>query len=407
MLWIFISLLPILILPIPGLPLIFTTPKAILLTLFSLIILLLLIKQKTLEKSTESKLLFLYLTLVFIASLAAFKPVLALTGIAERAGRFEGFITLFFYGVLFIAAKNHLQVKRKNVMFFLTIQSIVALYAILQFYKIDPLVTYLNYQVGTYSTIGNQNFLGSFCVTLLILSSGLFLMDKKPTTLLISAIFFGGFLASNTRGCWVAFAVILVLSLGLLFKKRFIGAYFTLLFSFYAVFFLMNYTNKNHLVGRAKSIEYQITVESETAGSGRVQIWYMSKEAILANPIFGTGPENLKEYFFQSNNERFNIYAKRTGKTVDKAHSEVLHIMAVSGIPAALVYLSFLIVIYWKNRKFILHHNSTTILAFAVSTYLVQALFNISVIAVAPLFWILLGVYARGKPIQKEDFFSH
>ena len=407
MLWIFISLLPILILPIPGLPLIFTTPKAVLLSLFSLIILLLLIKQKTLEKSTESKLLFVYLTLVLIASLAAFKPVLALTGIAERAGRFEGFITLFFYGILFIAAKNHLQVKRKNVMFFLTVQSIVAFYAILQFYEIDPLVTYLNYEVGTYSTIGNQNFLGSFCVTLLILSSGLFLMDKKPTTLLIAAIFFGGFLASNTRGCWVAFAIILVLSLGLLFKKRFIGAYFTLLFSFYAVFLFMNYTNQNHLVGRAKSIEYQITVESETAGSGRVQIWYMSKEAILANPLFGTGPENLKEYFFQSNNERFNIYAKRTGKTVDKAHSEVLHIMAVSGIPAALVYLSFLIVIYWKNRKFILHHNSTTILAFAVSTYLVQALFNISVIAVAPLFWILLGVYARGKPIQKEDFFSH
>ena len=48
---------------------------------------------------------------MFIASLAAFKPVLALTGIAERAGRFEGFITLFFYGVLFIAAKNNLQVN--------------------------------------------------------------------------------------------------------------------------------------------------------------------------------------------------------------------------------------------------------------------------------------------------------
>ena len=95
----------------------------------------------------------------------------------------------------------------------------------------------------------------------------------------------------------------------------------------------MNYTNQNHLVGRAKSIEHQFTVESEAAGSGRVQIWYMSKEAIWANPIFGTGPENLKEYFFQSNNERFITYGKRTGKTVDKAHSEVLHIMAVTGIP--------------------------------------------------------------------------
>jgi len=407
LLWVFVSLLPILILPIPGLPLIFTTPKAILLTVFSIILLLLLIKQRHKEDRIESKLLFIYLGLVFIASIMAYKPVLALTGIAERAGRFEGFITLFFYGVLFIAAKNNLQVKRKNIMFFLTVQSIVALYAILQFYNINPLVTYMNFEIGTYSTIGNQNFLGSFCVTLLILSSGLFLMDKKPTTLLITAIFFGGFLASNTRGCWIAFAVILVFSLFLLAKKRFIGAYFSLLLSFYAVFLIMNYTNQNHLVGRAKSIEHQFTVESEAAGSGRVQIWYMSKEAIWANPIFGTGPENLKEYFFQSNNERFIIYGKRTGKTVDKAHSEVLHIMAVSGIPAALVYLCFLLAIYWKNRKFILHHNSSTILAFTVSAYLVQALFNISVIAVAPLFWIILGVFARGQLIQKDDFFSY
>jgi len=81
--------------------------------------------------------------------------------------------------------------------------------------------------------------------------------------------------------------------------------------------------------------------------------------------------------------------------------------MAVSGIPAALVYLCFLLAIYWKNRKFILHHNSSTILAFTVSAYLVQALFNISVIAVAPLFWIILGVFARGQLIQKDDFFSY
>jgi putative inorganic carbon (HCO3(-)) transporter len=81
--------------------------------------------------------------------------------------------------------------------------------------------------------------------------------------------------------------------------------------------------------------------------------------------------------------------------------------MAVTGIPAALVYLSFLLAIYWKNRKFIFHHNSSTILAFTVSAYLVQALFNISVIAVAPLFWIILGVFARGQLIQKDDFFSH
>ncbi len=36
------------------------------------------------------------------------------------------------------------------------------------------------------------------------------------------------------------------------------------------------------------------------AGSGRVQIWKMTIDAIQENPILGTGPENLKEHFIQN-----------------------------------------------------------------------------------------------------------
>ena len=83
----------------------------------------------------------------------------------------------------------------------------------------------------------------------------------------------------------------------------------------------MNYTRKNHISGRAKSIESQISTKKE-AGSGRVQIWQMTIKAIEENPILGTGPENLKEHFIRTNNEGFLAYKKRTGKTVDKAHSD-------------------------------------------------------------------------------------
>jgi hypothetical protein len=37
------------------------------------------------------------------------------------------------------------------------------------------------------------------------------------------------------------------------------------------------------------------------------------------------------------------------------------------------------------------------VISFAILAYFIQSLFNISVIAVAPLFWILLGLLAGNK----------
>lgn len=401
-----LALLPIVILPFKGLPSVFTTIKAPLLSIFSIILLIFLIKERTKLKSIELKLLILYLGLVFIASLAAHKPLLALTGASPTAGRFEGFITLFFYAVIFIAARNHLVVNRKNLFYYLSVQGIVAFYSILQFHGIDPLVHYLNFREGCYSTIGNQNFFGSYVVTLLILSSGLFIMDRRPQTLLLCLLFFGGLLACNTRGCWLAFLAILGMSLFILTQKKHVLPFVILLFSFTSVALTMNYTGQNHIMGRAMSIEQQISTEEE-AGSGRVQIWKMTIQAIRENPILGTGPENLKEHFIRTKNDGFLAYKKRTGKTVDKAHSEILHITAVSGIPAAIIYVVFIFTIYWKNRKQVFQINSSSIIMLTVSVYLLQALFNISIISVAPLFWVLLGVFSRAELIRETQFHSN
>ena len=130
----------------------------------------------------------------------------------------------------------------------------------------------------------------------------------------------------------------------------------------------------------------------------------MTLKAIGENPILGTGPENLKEHFNRTNNEGFLAYKKRTGKTVDKAHSEILHIAAVSGIPAAIIFVLFLATLFWKKRRFIFNFNSSTILAMCITVYFIQSLFNISIITVAPLFWVLLGVFSREASISKDKF---
>ncbi|MDA7762933.1 O-antigen ligase family protein [Crocinitomicaceae bacterium] len=398
-------MLPIVILPFKGLPSIFVTIKAPFLSICSIAILVFLIKEKTKLKSLEVKLLLLYLGFVLTASLAAHKPLLALSGASETAGRFEGFITLFFYAIIFIAARNHLLINRKNLFFYLSVQGIVAFYSILQFYGIDPLVHYLNFRKGCYSTIGNQNFFGSYVVTLLTLSCGLYIMDRRPQTLFLCVLFFGGLLACNTRGCWLAFLSVVILSLFLLSKKKYRTPFITLLGVFTLVVLTMNYTRENHIKGRAMSIENQISMKEE-AGSGRVQIWKMTLKAIGENPILGTGPENLKEHFNRTNNEGFIAYQKRTGKTVDKAHSEILHIAAVSGIPAAIIFILFLTTLFWHKRRILFNFNSSTILAMCITVYFLQSLFNISIITVAPLFWVLLGVFSRAKTIKQSEFQS-
>ena len=98
---------------------------------------------------------------------------------------------------------------------------------------------------------------------------------------------------------------------------------------------------------------------------------------------------------------------KEQEKLLIKHIVKILHITAVSGIPAAILLVSFIIVIFWKNRRSIFKLNSSTILFFAILTYLLQAQFNISIISVAPLYWVLLGVFARENLINKHEFYSN
>ena len=393
-LWVLVTLLPIIIIPIKGLPDIFNVAKAPILSIGVIYIIFHLIKVRELKKTTINIVLIAYLSCVFIASLLAYKPILALSGVSSTAGRFEGFLTLFFYAVLFYASKEHMRLTHKNIRFFLSVQSLIALYAIAQFFKIDPLVEYLNYTKGSYATIGNQNFLASWTLLILVIAVGFYMKYRKHIYVIFPALFFGALLASNTRGAWLALVVVGFASLYFLRFKETRRYHIAAFCSFLLVLLTMNFLSESKIQKRTKTIKSEININNEWAGSGRALIWKMSCDIIKEHPFFGAGPENLKEALKQTKNKRSHVYGKLTGHTVDKAHNDFLHIAAVSGLPALVLYLLFIALIFKENISSIMRLSTKSVIAFAVLAYAIQSLFNISVIAVAPLFWVSLGLFA-------------
>ena len=136
-------------------------------------------------------------------------------------------------------------------------------------------------------------------------------------------------------------------------------------------------------------------MNNEYGGSGRLKIWEITGLVIQDHPFLGTGPENLKTVIHAEHKKEINAYYRVKGTSVDKAHNEFLHIAAVTGIPSLIIYITILSLIFIQNGKYIVQSNLKTLLLLTILAYLIQAFFNISVIAVAPIFWITLGLFAQ------------
>ena len=138
--------------------------------------------------------------------------------------------------------------------------------------------------------------------------------------------------------------------------------------------------------------------EKSALGSGRMIIWKIALEELTFVPILGTGPDALVDGLKENYTDDYVKFIVNTHMQIDKAHNEYLQIAVTLGIPALIVYLTFIAQILASARKNIFKNNATFILFIPIVSYLVQAFFNISTIGVAPVFWALLGL------IQSQQF---
>ena len=128
---------------------------------------------------------------------------------------------------------------------------------------------------------------------------------------------------------------------------------------------------------------------NENYGTKRVEIWRQTIEEVPKYLIHGIGIDNFSLIK--------NGYPVMIGyNAYDKAHNEYLQILITEGIFSLISYLLLFgfilikgIISSFKNKK--------VYLLLPVLGYLVQAFFNISVIEVAPIFYICLGLLIERK----------
>ena len=150
-------------------------------------------------------------------------------------------------------------------------------------------------------------------------------------------------------------------------------------------------------------VDYPETINlftgKEKLGSARGYIWSRSIPLIKNNLILGSGPDTFI-YQFPQNDLIGKYYTYDTPNIIiDKPHNLYLQIALNDGLIALIAFLFIMLVYVFDSIRlysFKRDYNNDQILGIAtclsVVGYLFAGIFNDSVIDVAPIFWIVLGV---------------
>lgn len=372
----------------------FYFPRYIMLGILSILCLLVLIKEKNIKLSVAYIPLALYVICILISSVTASNSQTALLGLFgcqavpvhgeenvftfANTARFTGFSTILCCIIMYLTAyktgKND-----KYIDCMIGCAAIVGIIAVLQHFGVN-IVPHEVYREGAkpYGTIGNANFMATYFAFILPAVIYRFIETKNKWWLFSLSLIYAGLFVSGTRGAWLSFCVSLLIMGIYYFNKKRIKSFFIVCLCVAIVTSFLLITDSGLLKSKVKSIPDNITSGlrlDDTAGSRRIYTWKQVIKLIPKNWAFGVGPDNL-------------IYCGiwMGSKVVDKAHNIYLETAVTMGIPALIAYLWFLSFFLrkWKTDKGFMFFTM-------ILTYMIQGFFNIDVIMVLPLFWMILG----------------
>jgi putative inorganic carbon (HCO3(-)) transporter len=360
----------------------------------------------------------LILLLAFIACISycfAIDKTMALYG---SYGRNEGLFSLLTYYSIFLLASTIPKKNQKVIIYTLLFTGIIQIIiGTIQTLRINNVFGYdrsmnwsNNFKFAS-GTIGNPNFYSTYILMCLMYVYGCLIKSKDKFNIIFNAIltiiFSYGLIIGNTSSCIISFLLVLICTLIRKINKNNILKVVTIfLCTIIVLVFCFNILNKlcnNRIYSTLKNNVTEITtifqegITDET-GNGRIYIW---KETIKKVPRYiytGIGIDN-----FSLINDGYYICTKvgKKNQCFDKAHNEYLQILITEGIFALIIYLlflSYIIYVFCKNKKYNDFHFYGLSLAFI--SYLIQAFFNISVIPVAPVFYLMMGFIISKK--EKE-----
>lgn len=345
------------------------------------------------KKITYADIIIYFLIILAIISTVSAQDVKI--SIFGELNRNEGLLTLLNYYFLFLNVKNINEKKYKEriINLFVILGIFQVIYSMLQVYTDFSFIKHFSKSHMAMGLCGNPNFLGSYMVILVLITSTLYLIKNKNIYLILSCLFVLGLYLANSTGPFIGFVLAFLFLIIVKFKKIKLTNLFKIIILFILIFFINDYlVNKKYTKistdYRNYNIKYDI-VDTATNikesnkeynyGSSRFKLWEDLIPIAKEYYLFGAGLDNLKV-----------VYPKNNGLVYDKAHNVYFQILITNGIFALSLYCILCLIIFIKGFKL----KDAFYIAIYISFvgYCIQAFGNISVIDVAPYFFIILGL---------------
>ncbi len=322
-----------------------------------------------------------------------------------EARRAEGFLSLLSYAALFLFAENFLQHEKARRLALASLTAagiIVAAYGLLQFSGLEVLPRdFIRLKWDRpFSTIGNPIFLGSFLLLLLPLPL-YFFPRTGPAGKIISAssslFFLATLILTGSRGTWLGLIFLLGLFFTLqknsLLRRGFLAAAIVLLILL-AVY--ANFSGLNLL----ERIEQAFADSEENTLMQRLYIWRTAMSPLFERPLFGWGPDGFADAFPQNaGEESLRLFGSLV--YVDKAHNDLLQTAVTLGLVGLSAYLFLLGRFFWLALR---EHHKDDLLVYSLPAllgYWISLELSFSVVSVAPVFWIIMGMSSGRFGIAK------
>lgn len=293
---------------------------------------------------------------------------------------------------------------------------VISALAILQYFGLDPVPKdriRAGWKNNSFSTLGNQNFLGSYLCIVFPISLCLYLnceeQKERPPLFVTAVTLCAALICSRTRSAWIGTSASTILTLSLLCRRRGIARRaIPLLAACVTVAVILNGSGGRLISKKFNSVvsDYKAVTETEDGtddgvlrvGSERLFIWSRTVPLLRDRPLLGSGPDTFNMVFRMTRDEAKHYFGA-SYFYVDKAHNNYLQIAATMGLPALFSYVLFLFLSMKKSWSGIVRRGfQRNIYPLALFSgllgYMIQDFFNISVVSVAPVFWSLMGLLA-------------
>lgn len=368
------------------------------------LITMLIIKKRRKEKIDFIKHDIFLLLIIIFSIISVIFSINKNVSIFGFKGRYEGIlIILYYFSIYFISTNIEKKHKKLIIYFLLFIGVINTIYGVFQILELKHIVIRYSRWKTVWATgfVSNPNFLGTLELLCLSYTIGLFIDEERIQSKIIYGllvfIFMIGLLISNAMSTVVGLIIVLIYLLVYLIKNKKLKYFIIVLLILLTSTLLITKANKTTLIKdlvktKNETIEISKGNLNDKYGTNRVFIWKNTIKRVPNHIITGAGIDNFY-YAFGEKPLKDNKW------TYDKAHNEYLQILITEGIFAL---MSYLLLFGWITIKGTINNykNKEIYLILPVIGYLTQAFFNISVIEVAPFFYISLGLLVERKKIK-------